>query len=72
MFCLDSTSSSLRCDGIANINIFVNCALGMYHAIFVFTFLFMFCSCTTTRLLPLLKRLGNCALGMYDFVSLVS
>jgi hypothetical protein len=72
MFCLDGTGSPLRCDGIANINIFVNFALSMYHVVFVFTFLFMFCSCATTRLLPLLKQLGNCALGMYDFVSMVS
>ncbi len=47
MFYLDSTASRLRCDAIANINIFVNCALGIYHVVFMVTLLFMFCSFAT-------------------------
>jgi hypothetical protein len=54
MFYLDSTGSPLRCGAIANINIFVNCAFGIYHVVFMVTLLFMFCSCATA----LIKAIG--------------
>ncbi len=62
----------MRCDVIANIRTFVNCALGTYLVVLIMVaLLFMFCSCVVVRLLPLSKQLGHCVLGMYDFVSLM-
>jgi len=54
MFYVDSTTSPLRCDAIANIDIFVNCALGIYHVVLMVTLLFMFCSCATA----IIKAIG--------------